>query len=102
MRILGRRWHLGCTLHYTLLHKGGGDHGHRCSSRQFQDMETDEQPLLNRFGYRPDDLPLEIRGGYRGVGERWKPDVPRRDAIQETSSSDMCSHVVFDLRLASF
>ena len=40
-----------------------------------QDMETDEQPLLNRFGYRPDDLPPEIRGGYRGVGERWKPDV---------------------------
>ena len=40
-----------------------------------EDMETEEQPLLARFGYRPDDLPPEIRGGYRGVGERWKPDV---------------------------
>ncbi|CAE7625833.1 BIP5 [Symbiodinium microadriaticum] len=45
------------------------------NTRSKVDMETDEQPLLNRFGYRPDDLPLEIRGGYRGVGERWKPDA---------------------------
>mmetsp|Transcript_70550 Transcript_70550/g.165434 ORF Transcript_70550/g.165434 Transcript_70550/m.165434 type:complete len:390 (+) Transcript_70550:59-1228(+) len=45
------------------------------NTRSKVDMETDEQPMLRRFGYRADDLPLEIRGGYIGVGERWKPDA---------------------------
>ena len=44
------------------------------NTRSKVDMETDEWPLLRRFGYRSEDLPSEIRGGYIGVGERWKPD----------------------------
>ena len=44
------------------------------NTRSKVDMETDEWPLLRRFGYRSDDLPVEIQGGYIGVGERWKPD----------------------------
>ncbi|CAK9016129.1 unnamed protein product [Durusdinium trenchii] len=44
------------------------------NTRSKVDMETDEQPLLCRFGYRSEDLPPEIQGGYIGVGERWKPD----------------------------
>ncbi|CAJ1395721.1 unnamed protein product [Effrenium voratum] len=45
------------------------------NTRSKIDMETEEHPLLERFGFRSDDLPLEIRGGYHGVGERWKPDA---------------------------
>lgn len=44
------------------------------NTRSKVDMETDEWPLLRRFGYRSEDLPAEIQGGYLGVGERWKPE----------------------------
>eukprot|EP00438_Fugacium_kawagutii_P027184 Skav219556 [mRNA] locus=scaffold3801:9963:10646:+ [translate_table: standard] len=44
------------------------------NTRSKIDLETDEWPLLRRFGYRSEDLPSEIQGGYIGVGERWKPD----------------------------
>ena len=47
------------------------------NTRSKVDFETDEQPLLCRFGCRSEDLPLEIQGGYIGVGERWKPDRSR-------------------------
>ena len=75
MKTPAQRLNLGCSS--PTCASAGAISGYQASivrSASPQDMETDEQPLLTRFGYRPDDLPLEIRGGYRGVGERWKPD----------------------------
>lgn len=44
------------------------------NTRSKVDMETDEQPLLCRFGYLSEHLPPEIRGGHQGVAQRWAPD----------------------------
>lgn len=45
------------------------------NTRSKIDMESDEEPLLKRFGYQSQDLQEGMRGGCDGVGAYWKPDA---------------------------
>ena len=45
------------------------------NTRSKIELVSEERPLLDLLGFRTDDLPLNIRGGVEGVGERWKPDT---------------------------